>query len=103
MDDGRGVPGQPQICPLCSSRLARGQRLKSEAFPSVSGGMDRLMYIHGCFNCLETGLPRQCPICGMELDVEDFLVTRMFERPRRKNHVHVLGCNHCRSTGNFAR
>jgi hypothetical protein len=23
----------------------------------------------------------------------------MFERPRRRSHVHVLGCSKCRGTG----
>jgi hypothetical protein len=97
--DDKGIPGDPQVCPLCSIKLVPGQKLKSEAFPSVSGGLDRLMYIHGCYSCLEKGLPRRCPVCGISLDVKDFLITRMFERSNRKNHVHILGCNQCRKTG----
>jgi hypothetical protein len=30
--------------------------------------------------------------------VRDILVARMFERPRRRSHVHVLGCSRCRKT-----
>jgi len=97
----KGIPGYPQVCPLCSARLIKGQRLKSEAFPpAVSTSIDRLMYIHGCFNCLEAGLPRRCPVCGVDLSVSDYLVARMFERFIRKNHVHILGCNHCKKTTN---
>lgn len=99
MENEKGIPGNPQVCPLCSIKLVPGQRLKSEAFPSASGGLDRLMHIHGCFSCLEKGLPRRCPVCGVSLDVKDFLITRMFERNNKKNHVHILGCNRCRITG----
>jgi uncharacterized protein with PIN domain len=99
LEDEKGIAGDPQVCPLCSIRLVPGQKLKSEAFPSVSGGFDRLMHIHGCFSCLEKGLPRRCPICGESLDLKDFLITRMFERANRNNHVHILGCNHCKKTG----
>jgi hypothetical protein len=99
LENDKGIPGNPQVCPLCSIKLVPGQKLKSEAFPSVSGGFDRIMHIHGCFSCLEKGLPRRCPICGESLDLDDFLVTRMFERANRKNHVHILGCNHCKVTG----
>jgi hypothetical protein len=99
LEDEKGIAGDPQVCPLCSVKLIPGQKLKSEAFPSVSGGFDRLMHIHGCFSCLEKGLPRKCPICGVSLDVKDFLITRMFERANRNNHVHILGCNRCRKTG----
>jgi len=99
----RGEPGDPQVCPICSYRLERGDLVKSLAFPSMSGGRDRLMYIRGCFTCLEKDVPRRCPICGADLDVSDYLISRMFERPNRHNHVHVLGCNHCRKMGSLER
>ncbi|MCL2805145.1 MAG: hypothetical protein FWD26_04325 [Treponema sp.] len=92
----RGEPGDPQVCPVCSIKMEKGELVKSVAFPSISGGRDRLMYIKGCFTCLEDNVPRRCPICGSSLSVEDFLVTRMFERVERNNHVHVLGCNKCK-------
>ena len=92
----RGVPGDPQVCPVCSIKMDRGELVKSVAFPSLSGGRDRLMYIKGCFTCLERDVPRNCPICGSNLSLDDFLVTRMFERVGRNNHVHVLGCNKCK-------
>jgi hypothetical protein len=27
------------------------------------------------------------------------LVARMFERPHRRPHVHVIGCSRCKRTG----
>jgi len=95
----RGKPGDPQVCPICSMKLVKGDLVKSFAFPS-GGGTDRLMYIKGCFSCLEHDIPRRCPVCGKSMTLEDYLIARMFERPNRKNHIHVLGCNHCRGTGN---
>ena len=94
--DIRGEPGDPQVCPVCSLRMLRGEQVKSIAFPSLSGGRDRLMYIKGCFSCLSGKMTRRCPVCGSYLSIDDFLVSRMFERSDRNNHVHVLGCNHCK-------
>ncbi|MCL2181275.1 MAG: hypothetical protein FWB83_09115 [Treponema sp.] len=99
----RGEPGDPQVCPVCTIKMVRGDLVKSLAFPSLSGGRDRLMYIRGCFSCLEHNVPRRCPICGKSLSLQDYLVSRMFDRPGRNNHVHVIGCNHCRRMGSLAR
>jgi len=99
----KGEPGDPQVCPICSMKLDRGDLVKSLAFPSMTGGKDRLMYIRGCFTCLNTNVPRRCPVCGVELSLEDYLVARMFERPNNRNHVHVLGCNHCKNMGTLIR
>ena len=95
------VIGDPQVCPVCSIKLEHGEMVKTHAFPSLSGGKDRLMYIRGCYNCLENDIPRKCPICGMDLRVKDYLVSRMFERAKTRGHVHVLGCNYCRRTGSL--
>lgn len=92
----RGAPGDPQVCPICSMQLVKGELVRTVAFPSITGGADRLMYIRGCFSCMESDLPRRCPICKTALDIEDYLISRMFERRTSKNHVHVLGCNHCK-------
>jgi len=91
-----GAPDDPQVCPVCCRRLIRGELVKSIAFPSLSGGRERLMYIKGCVICLHENVPRRCPVCGSNLDMEDFLVSRMFTRTESKNHVHVLGCNKCK-------
>jgi len=99
----KGEVGDPQICPVCSIKLDRGELVKSIAFPSITGGRDRLMYINGCFSCLNDRLPRRCPVCGIKLSVRDYLISRMFERTNRRNHVHVLGCNQCRKMGSLAR
>jgi len=94
----KGKPGDPQVCPICSMKLSKGELVKSFAFPS-GGSIDRLMYIRGCFSCLENSIPRRCPVCKESMTIEDYLIARMFERPNRKNHIHVLGCNHCREKG----
>ena len=88
-----------QACPLCSTRLYEDDLIKTLAFPSVTGGRDRLMYIRGCVYCLTEDLARNCPVCGAALGEEEVLIARMFERPLRRPHVHVLGCTRCRKLG----
>lgn len=95
-DEYRGYAGDPQVCPVCSMKLVKGETVKTIAFPSLSGGMERMIHIRGCYSCLENGLPRRCPVCGTRLSLEDFLVARLFERLNQKNHLHILGCNHCK-------
>ena len=97
-----GLPGDPQVCPVCSAHLDKGQLVKSLAFPSLTGGKDRLMYISGCIYCLNGERSRVCPVCGEYLHDSDILVSRMFERPRR-NHVHVIGCSKCRRPSSLLR
>jgi hypothetical protein len=92
---GESFPGAPQSCPVCSAKLWEGELVKSSAFPSLNGGKDRLMYIKGCAYCLRGDRPRICPVCGRTLKEDEILVARMFERPRRRAHVHVLGCSKC--------
>ena len=95
------APGDPAACPMCSTLLEKGDLVRTLAFPSVSGGKDRLMHIRGCIYCLESDLhlQRNCPICGSALNDDSILVARLFERPRRHPHVHVLGCSRCRKLG----
>ena len=94
-----GTPGDPQVCPICSSRLYKGELVKTLAFPSITGGKDRLVHIRGCMYCLNGDTQRYCPVCGKSLDIEEILVARMFERSLRRTHVHVLGCSQCRRVG----
>ena len=94
----QGKPGDPQICPVCSSVMLKGDLVKTVAFPSGKFKSDRLMHIKGCYNCLEKDLPRKCPVCNLKMSPNDYLIARMFERANRKNHVHVLGCNKCRKS-----
>jgi hypothetical protein len=96
---GTGIPGAPRTCPVCSARLERGERVKSSAFPSITGN-DRLMHIAGCMYCLEGDRRRVCPVCGAVLRDEEFLIARLFDKPGR-SHVHVLGCNRCKKHGSI--
>ena len=88
-----------QACPICSSKLKRGDLVKTLAFPSITGGKDRLMHVRGCAYCINGGRKRNCPVCGVSLSLEDILVARIFERPNRRAHVHIIGCNKCRRVG----
>jgi hypothetical protein len=99
MKSPKGTPGDPQVCPICSCKMTKGELVQSLAFPSLTGGTDRLMYIRGCFFCLHDNVPRRCPVCGKNLSLEDYLVSRIFDRPHKRSHVHVLGCNHCKNMG----
>jgi hypothetical protein len=98
-DSEKGAPGEPQVCLVCSTKLVRGQLVKTIAFPTEAAGISRLMYIRGCTNCLNNIIDRICPICGLDLKLDDYLIARMFERRHRNNHVHVLGCNYCKKSG----
>jgi len=95
----KAAPGDPQVCPICSSKLKKGDLVKTLAFPSITGGKDRMMHIKGCAFCINGRLERTCPICGATLGLEDILVARIFERPHRRAHVHISGCNKCRRVG----
>lgn len=97
----KGRPGDPQVCPVCSTILFKGDLVKTQAFPSSSDSTDRKMYIRGCENCLDGQILRLCPVCKIELEPSDFLVSRMFERRRKKNHIHIVGCNHCKKVPNI--
>lgn len=92
-----GFAGSPKTCPVCSAKLAPGERVKSAAFPSL-GGKDRMMHISGCVYCLEGDRPRICPVCGSEITRDEILFARLFDKPGR-SHVHVLGCSRCRRSG----
>jgi hypothetical protein len=88
-------PEGTRFCPLCSSDLGPGERIKSSLLP---GKADRIMHIFGCVHCwpaTPSTVPRICPACGRALDVEGYVIARYFERPDRR-HVHVLGCTGCR-------
>ena len=91
-----GKPGDPQICPVCSMKMLKGDSIRTIAITSGEYSTSRIVHIKGCYSCLEKGLPRKCPICGTVMSLDDYLISRMFERNYRKNHVHILGCNNCR-------
>ena len=97
----RGSPGDPQVCPVCSTILHKDYLVKTHVFPSLNGGKDRFMHIKGCIFCIDGDIPRLCPVCGEHLKPGDILLARMFERPRR-NHVHVIGCSICKPVGGLS-
>ena len=91
-----GLPGDPQICPVCSAKLSDGELVRSAAYPSLNGGIDRFMHIRGCVYCLRGDRDRICPVCGTILNEDEILISRLFERPGRRPHVHVIGCSRCK-------
>ena len=93
-----GKPGDPQVCPVCRMKMLKGELVKTIAYAPGSQSIDRIVHIKGCTSCLDLGknLPRRCPICEAKLSVDDYLISRMFERRYQKNHIHILGCNKCR-------
>jgi len=94
---GESTPGDPQTCPVCSAKLRPGELVNSSAFPSLNGGKDRFMHIRGCIYCLqESGRERICPVCGTFLRANEILISRLYERPGRRSHVHVIGCTRCK-------
>ena len=89
-------PGDPQTCPVCSAVLNSGELVSSVAYPSLNGGKDRFMHIRGCLYCIGGDRDRLCPVCGAILNGDEILISRLFERPGRRSHVHVLGCTRCK-------
>ena len=94
---GVGKAGAPKVCLVCKAKLPKGELVKTRAFPSLTGGKDKLMHIQGCVFCLSGKRTRICPVCSARLSTEDKLVARMFDRSFNRHHVHVIGCSHCRS------
>ena len=91
-------------CPVCHAPLLPGERIKSVVF---SGGtahreiQEHTTHIFGCPHCYpqNTRNPRLCPVCDSTLSRDGYLIARMFKRPGKKDHVHVLGCTECRLRG----
>jgi len=92
-------PDDPQTCPVCGSKLTQGELVKTQTFPSLTGGRERLMHIQGCTRCIDGGLERYCPVCYAFLDTGDRLIARMFSRPLSRTHVHIMGCSRCKPSG----
>ncbi|MDR2481668.1 MAG: hypothetical protein LBD07_05185 [Spirochaetaceae bacterium] len=89
-----GKRGEPHTCPVCAAKFERGETVRSKIFPPTNRN-DRLLHISGCPFCLKGERKRECPVCGAELKIEEYLTARIFQR-KEKSHVHILGCNHCR-------
>ncbi len=81
-------------CPICSTMLKRGERVKSAVF---QGKPDSIAHIFGCPYCYPPSpeTPRICPVCKQVVADDGYVVARMFEG-KGKTHVHVLGCTGCR-------
>jgi len=91
--------GNHKTCPVCSSRLRRGEQVSSEAFPAVKGSKERFMHIKGCVHCLQGDCERVCPVCGIFLKDDEILIARLYDRPGRRSHVLVIGCTKCKGPG----
>ena len=95
---GKSKPNENKICPVCNTKLTAYELVSSSAFPSFNG-KDRFMHIRGCPHCLRGSKERLCPVCKKNITGDDILICRLFDRPGKKIHVHVLGCSKCRGTG----
>gem|GEM_PF-345793 len=93
----RGAAGDPKVCPVCKTKLPNGELIKTQAFPSITGGSDKQMHIQGCVYCLVGTRERSCPVCSAKLSTEEKLIARLFDRAFNRHHVHILGCDQCRS------
>ena len=94
VSSGDGDPNR--TCPVCSSKLSKGELVNSAAFPSTNGGEDRVMHIRGCVYCLSGDCKRVCPVCGAVLEKNEILIARLYERVGRRTHIHVIGCTRCK-------
>jgi len=93
------------ICPICGSRLKKGEKIHSVVFTgnknsledvgSIGSG-DRIVYIYGCPYCypVKAGVKRICPVCKKEIPNNGYLIGRMWNR-RGKIHLHIQGCTLC--------
>jgi hypothetical protein len=96
-EEAAGKPKGVKTCPVCSTVLKNGELIETRAYPSLTGGRERLIHIQGCVFCMKKGgRERKCPVCGAVLTPDEKLVARMFENPVKGQHVHILGCFKCR-------
>jgi hypothetical protein len=92
----KGAIGEAGVCPVCSALLLNGAQIKSALFP---GDKERMCHIFGCPHChpyKDDSVARKCPVCKKTVPQEGYLIARLFERPNKKRHVHILGCTVCR-------
>ena len=88
---------QPVKCPLCDTSLFVGENLISKVYRPMNVP-DQLMVIMGCPHCFpkkESGLKLICPVCHKEVDQNQSLTARLFNKSLGKKHVHVVGCSNC--------
>lgn len=94
----KGKPGEPGVCPICCTVLKKGEQLKTKVYPAE--GSDRLCSIYGCPHCypaMERTIDRRCPVCGVKVAADSYLVARLFDRSKTDKHVRILGCRQCRN------
>ncbi|MDR2783313.1 MAG: hypothetical protein LBB48_05665 [Treponema sp.] len=83
---------KPPRCPVCSSILNHGERVKSAAISSANG--EKLLHISGCPHCLYGEEKRTCPVCFTEITRDEILTAKMTIKDG-KNNVKIFGCSHC--------
>jgi hypothetical protein len=83
---------KPPRCPVCSSILNDGERVKSAAISLAKG--EKLLHISGCPHCLYGEEKRACPVCFAEITRDEFLTAKMTIQDG-KNNVKIFGCSHC--------
>lgn len=80
------------LCPICSSVLHKGDRVKSIAFPSINN--ERIAHIKGCPHCIAGEELRFCPVCKAILRKDEILTARMIQE-NGKTSMKIFGCSHC--------
>lgn len=88
---------QPVKCPICQTSLYVGENLISKVYRPMNVP-DQLMIIMGCPHCYpkcEPGVKRICPVCHKEIEWDQSLTARLFNKAVGKKHVHVIGCSNC--------
>ena len=86
------------ICPLCNSRLQKGENLITKVYRPMTVS-DQLCTIDGCPHCfpiVQPGLHRECPVCHKKVPLySGHLIARLFNKTDTKKHVIVTGCTEC--------
>ena len=92
---GRKSEEKTRPCPLCGSRLKKGERVRTVVLP---GKADTLAEVYGCKYCFceRPTAVRICPVCLKPVPKDGYVIGRMF---RERRHLHVLGCTQCRMRG----
>jgi hypothetical protein len=90
-----------RVCPLCNSRLAEGEEVRSIVYSGSRYG--RTVHIRGCPYCLgDTALRlRFCPVCKERLREDEYLIARLYEEAHinhGKPHLHIVGCCRCKES-----
>ena len=88
---------QPVKCPLCQSDLFVGENIISKVYRPMNVP-DQLMVVQGCPHCYpkcEPGLKRICPVCKKNVEQNQTLTARLFNKALGKKHVHIVGCSNC--------